>query len=162
VITADIAAVLRRHPGARRDSLIPILQEIQQTCGGLSREAIIETARHLGLPAGKVYGVATFYDQFRFRAPGKFHVQVCRGTGCHVNGSALLLESLAQAIGVKPGETARDGLFSLEVVTCLGACGHGPVLAVNGEFHAGVTSDSVRGILDSYRGKVAADGKDRG
>lgn len=159
---AEIDAVLRRHPGARRDSLIPILQEIQGTFGHLSRAAIIEISRHLGLSASKVYGVATFYNQFRFRAPGKFHVQICRGTACHVKGSARLLESLVKVIGARPGETTRDGLFSLEVVTCLGACGLAPVLAVNGEFHAGVTPDSVRGILDSYRGKVASDVKNRG
>ncbi|MBE3123955.1 MAG: NADH-quinone oxidoreductase subunit NuoE [Planctomycetes bacterium] len=150
--------VLRKHPHAQRDSLIPILQEIQEAHGFLSHESIVQIGRHLGLPASKIYGVATFYNQFRFRAPGQFHVQVCRGTACHVKGSARVLDAVTQGLGIKPGETARDGLFSLEVVACLGACGLAPVVAVNGEFYAGVSPDSVRAILDTYRGKAAADG----
>jgi NADH-quinone oxidoreductase subunit E len=160
VTTAEIDAILIKHPDARRDSLIPILQEIQATYGYLSREAILRLSRHLALPASKVYGVATFYNQFRFRAPGRHHVQVCRGTACHVKGSARLLEAACKTLGIKPGETSRDGLFSLEIVACLGACGLAPVLAVNGEFHAGVTGERVKEILDACRGeKVCADGK---
>jgi len=156
-VSTSTEAVLKRHPGAKRDSLIPILQEVQGVQGHLSREAIIEVGRHLGLPASKIYGVATFYNQFRFRAPGRFHVQVCRGTACHVKGSARVLDAVAQSLGVKPGETTRDGLFSLEVVACLGACGLAPVVAVNGEFHAGVNPDSVKAILETCRGKAAGD-----
>lgn len=157
--TADIDAILARHPAARRDSLIPILQEIQQAHGYLSREAILRTGRHLALPASKVYGVATFYNQFRFRAPGKYHVQVCRGTACHVKRSARLLEAAVRALGVGPGETTRDGLFSLEVVSCLGACGLAPVVAVGGEFHAGVAPGSVDDLLDAYRRKAGGRGQ---
>jgi len=162
VIAPDIDFILRRHAGAGRDALIPILQEVQEAHGYLSREAIICVSRHLGLPASKVCGVATFYNEFRFRAPGKFHVQVCRGTACHVKRSARLLDATATALGIKPGETSRDGLFSLEAVACVGACALAPVLAVNGEFHACVGPDSVRRILDFYRGKAARDGTDGG
>ncbi|MBM3957206.1 MAG: NAD(P)H-dependent oxidoreductase subunit E, partial [Gemmatimonadetes bacterium] len=81
----------------------------------------------------------------------------CRGTACHVKGSARVLDAVAQSLGVKPGETTRDGLFSLEVVACLGACGLAPVVAVNGEFHAGVNPDSVKAILETCRGKAAGD-----
>jgi NADH-quinone oxidoreductase subunit E len=157
VTTAEIELVLARHPGAKRDELIPILQEIQQAYGHLSREAVILIGRHLGLPASKIYGVATFYNQFRFRAPGKFHVQVCRGTACHVKGSVLVLEAAVKALGIHPGETTRDGLYSLEVVACLGACGLAPVVAVNGEFYAGVTPDGLMEILATYRdGRIPA------
>ena len=157
--SAEIEIVLKRHPGASRAQLIPILQEIQEAYGFLSREAILQISKHLNLPASKIYGVATFYNQFRFRAPGKYHVQVCRGTACHVKGSLRVLEATVKALGIKPGETSRDGLFSLEVVACLGACGLAPVVAVNGEFFAGVTTESLNEILDSYRGKVTADGQ---
>jgi NADH-quinone oxidoreductase subunit E len=106
---------------------------------------------HLGLPASKIYGVATFYNQFRFQAQGRNHIQVCRGTACHVKGSAAVLEALERELGVQAGETTRDGEFSLEVVACIGACGLAPVISVNGEFHAGVTPDGIEDILDSYR-----------
>jgi NADH-quinone oxidoreductase subunit E len=161
VTTATIDDILHKHPGAGRDSLIPILQEVQEAEGFLSREAILRIARELGLPASKVYGVATFYNQFRFHAPGRFHVQVCRGTACHVKGSAMVLEAASKSLGVKPGETTRDGLFSLEVVACLGACGLAPVVAVNGEFYAGITPEALSGILSDYRGKAEADGQTR-
>jgi NADH:ubiquinone oxidoreductase subunit E len=161
MIAADIENLLSKHAGARRDALIPILQEVQEVRGYLSQDAIVQISRHLSLPASKVYGVATFYNQFRFRAPGKFHVQVCRGTACHVKRSARMLDATANALGINPGETTRDGLFSLEVVACLGACGLAPLLAVNGEFHAGVGPDAVKAILVSYRGKAAGDGRNR-
>jgi NADH-quinone oxidoreductase subunit E len=151
MISADIETILRKHPAARRDSLIPILQEVQEAQGFLSREAVIRVSRHLGLPASKIYGVATFYNQFRFGAPGKFHVQLCRGTACHVKGSAALLDAVERMLGVSPGQTTRDGLFSLEVVACIGVCGLAPVICVNGEFFAAVTAQKAKEIIDSCR-----------
>ena len=150
-MNADIQSILVRYPDAKRDSLIPILQEVQGSTGFLSPEAVIEIGKHLDLPASKIYGVATFYNQFRFHAAGKYHVQVCRGTACHVKGSADLLAALERDLGVEAGKTTRDGLFSLEVVACIGACGLAPVGAVNGEFHAGVAPEGIKDILDSYR-----------
>ena len=150
--------VFRKYQGGKRDMLIPILQEIQEEQGYLCREAVVRVGRHLSLPVSKVYGVATFYNQFRFQQIGRYHVQCCRGTACHVKGSAAVLESIELALGVKAGQTGRDGLFSLEVVACMGACGLAPTINVNGEFYAGVTPDSVREILNSY-GKAGTDGK---
>ncbi len=102
--------------------------------------------------------MATFYNQFRFQPQGKFHVQVCRGTACHVKGSAAILDAVRRELKVEPGQTSRDGLFSLEVVACIGACGLAPVICINGEFHAGVTTQKVGKILDSYRRKAAQHG----
>ena len=160
-IDTDIEAILKKYPNARRDSLIPLLQEVQEAKGFLSREAVLRIGRHLGLSAAKIYGVATFYNQFRFQAPGKNHVQVCRGTACHVKGSANVLEAVKRALNIDPGQTSRDGEFSLEVVACMGACGLAPVICVNGEFHAGVSSESVKAILNSYRGKAVEHGQTR-
>lgn len=151
MMSDSIQKVLDRYGGAGRDKLIPILQEVQELEGFLSRESVVTIGRHLGLPASKIYGVATFYNQFRFEPKGRFHIQVCRGTACHVKGSAGVLQALVSELGVGPGSTTRDGLFSLEVVACIGACGLAPVIAVNGEFHARVTSDDVGDILDQYR-----------
>lgn len=151
----DIEPILKKYPNAKRDSLIPLLQEVQEKMGYLSREAVIRIGRHLGLPVSKIYGVATFYNQFRFQAIGKFHVQVCRGTACHVKGSAAVLEAVKRELNIIPGQTSRDGLFSLEVVACIGACGLAPVININGEFYAGMTPDSAKEILASYRRKAA-------
>jgi NADH-quinone oxidoreductase subunit E len=154
-LTSQIEAGLARWPKARRDSLIPILQEVQEACGFVPREAITLVARHLGLPSSKVYGVATFYNQFRFQAPGKHRVQVCRGTACHVKGSAAVLDAVTRNLKIQPGQTTKDALFSVEVVACIGACGLAPVIAVDGEFYAGVNAEAIPAILDRYRAPVA-------
>ncbi|MDR3108772.1 MAG: NADH-quinone oxidoreductase subunit NuoE [Planctomycetaceae bacterium] len=145
--------ILAEFAGAKRDSLIPILQEIQERQGFLSREAVVMVGDALKLPVSKIYGVATFYNQFRFTPQGKYHIQVCRGTACHVKGSAAVLDAIKRELKAEPGETTRDGLFSLEVVACIGACGLAPVINIGGEFHANVTSQKVPGILNQYRNK---------
>jgi NADH-quinone oxidoreductase subunit E len=145
--------IFDKYRDASRDSLIPLLQDIQEADGYLSRERISEVGDLLNLPASKIYGVATFYNQFRFQPRGKYHIQVCRGTACHVKGSAAVLEAIEKRLEIKAGETDRTGLFSLEVVACIGACGLAPVISVNGEFHAGVSPDDVKTILDQYSEK---------
>lgn len=149
-----VTRVLKRYPGAGRDKLIPILQEVQEEDGFLRREAVVMIGRHLGVPTSQIFGVATFYNQFRFEPVGRFHVQICRGTACHVKGSAKLLETLKREVGVEPGKTTRDGLFSIEVVACIGACGLAPVISINGEFHARVTPEEIPVLLDSCRKKA--------
>lgn len=151
----DIEPIVLKYPAGRRDALIPLLQEVQDTHGYLSREAVVRIGQHLRLPASKVYGVATFYNQFRFQPLGRFHVQVCRGTACHVKGSRQTLSAIERTLNIKPGQTTRDGQFSLEVVACLGACGLAPVMAVNGEFYAGATSDRVGRILKGFKKEAA-------
>ena len=147
----NVDQILEKHVGARRDRLIPILQEVQKAQGHLSREAMMKVGRHLNLPASKVFGVATFFNQFRFAPVGKFHIQVCRGTACHVKGSRAVVDAIRRTLKVEPGQSTRDALFSLEVVACLGACGLAPVVAINGEFHGGVTSDTVQKLIAKCR-----------
>lgn len=151
-----IDAILAPWKGARREALIPVLQQVQETCGYVPQEAIVRIGRQLELPASKVYGVATFYNQFRFQPPGRCQVLVCRGTACHVKGSAGVLETICRNLKIRPGQTTRDGLFSIDVVACIGACGLAPVIAGDGEFFAGVTPESVPAILDGFRAKEAA------
>jgi NADH-quinone oxidoreductase subunit E len=146
-----IAEILARHPNAKRDALIPILQDVQESRGFVSREAVEKIGRHLRLPMSKVYGVATFYNQFRFQKPGRYHIQVCRGTACHVKGSLRVLQALQQELKVEPGNTTGDGLFSLEVVACVGACGLAPTMSINGEVYAGLTPAKARKIIAGYR-----------
>ncbi len=149
-----VERILGNYPDARRDQLIPILQDVQNALGFLSRDAVVRIGRHLNLPSSKIFGVATFYNQFRFQPLGRFHIQVCRGTACHVKGSANVLKALERELDIQPGDTSRDGRFSLEVVACIGACGLAPVIAVNGEFIAKVTPEQVPGIVASYREKA--------
>jgi len=148
-----ITEILDTKGNAKRDSLIPILQEIQESEGFLSEVSVAEVGYKLGIPSSKIYGVATFYNQFRFEPKGKYHVQVCRGTACHVLGSATVLEQIENKLKVKAGQTTRDGLFSIEVVACIGACGLAPVISINGEFHAKVQEGSIGQILENYRNK---------
>ncbi|RKY58743.1 MAG: NADH-quinone oxidoreductase subunit NuoE [Candidatus Neomarinimicrobiota bacterium] len=158
-MTTQILSILKKYPDSSRDALIPILQEVQEAEGYLSRESIARIGEHLKLPTSKIYGVATFYNQFRFQPLGKYHIQVCRGTACHVKGSAKVLDALKRELKIDAGETTRDGLFSLEVVSCIGACGLAPVISINGEFFAGVEADKVKKILKKFRKKGASNGK---
>lgn len=146
-----IAEILDAKGDAKRDSLIPILQVIQESEGFLSEKSVAEVGSRLGIPTSKIYGVATFYNQFRFEPKGKYHIQVCRGTACHVLGSATVLEQLEKNLKVKAGQTTRDGMFSIEVVACIGACGLAPVVCINGEFHAKVTEQSLLHIIENYK-----------
>jgi NADH-quinone oxidoreductase E subunit len=140
--------ILKTFPDTSRENLIPILQAIQNEEDYLSVESVVKVGRYLNIPASKIYGVATFYNQFRFRPKGKYHIQVCRGTACHVLGSITVLEQLEKKLKIKQGQTTHDGKYSIEVVACIGACGLAPVICINGKFHAKVNSKSINEIID--------------
>lgn len=144
-LSAELTTASRRH------ELIPRLQCLQEEAGYLSREVLEQLAFELELPLSKIYGVATFYNQFRFQPKGRFPIAVCRGTACHVKGSAAVLQALRRELKIEPGETTRDGLFSLEVVACIGACGLAPVIAIGDEFHGGLKGEEVPALIRSYR-----------
>lgn len=153
---ALVDSILARRGACGREDLIPLLQEIQEAEGHLSRSALRRVAAHLKLPESKVYGVATFYNQFRFQPRGRIAIAVCRGTACHVKGSAAVLSALQRELRIEPGATTRDGLFSLDVVSCIGACGLAPVIAVGDDYHAGVTPAQVPGIVAGHRARLLA------
>jgi NADH-quinone oxidoreductase subunit E len=142
--------LFRRYPPSR-EHLIPILQEFQDRYGYLSRENIYAIADYLELPESKVYGVATFYNQFKLNPPGKYLIQICRGTACHVKGSLNLLDALKRELGIDAGMTTKDGLFSLETVACIGACSIAPVLTVNGKFHGRLDAKKVDKLVRTLR-----------
>ena len=150
-VPSKVEKVLESHSFAKRDKLIPILQEVQAADGYISKQAVLKVAAHLNIPASKVYGVATFYNQFRFKPVGRYHIMICRGTACHVKGSAGVLKMCEEVLGIKAGDTTRDGLFSIETVACIGACGLAPVISINGEFHAKITSDKLRKLVEDIR-----------
>ena len=143
--------ILSGHAFAKRDKIIPILQEIQAVEGYISQNAVVKVSKHLAMPASKIYGVATFYNQFRFKPRGKYHIMVCRGTACHVKGSLSALKLVEECLKIKAGDTTRDGLFSIEVVVCMGACGLAPVISINGECHAKVTPEKLKNLVEALR-----------
>jgi len=142
--------IMSRFPDSR-DYLIPILQELQERDGYLSKEGIYAVADYLGLPDSKIYGVATFYNQFKLIKPGIYKIQICRGTACHVKGSFNILETLQRELGIEAGQTTADGLFSLETVACLGACSIAPVITINGEFYGRLDNKKVVALIDDIR-----------
>jgi NADH:ubiquinone oxidoreductase subunit E len=145
----EIALLLDKYPRASRDNLVPILQEIQDITGYITEEAVIMVGKHLNLPASKIYSLASYYDQFRFQPLGKYHIQVCRGTACHVLGSSTVLEELEKKLKIKAGQTSRSGLYSLEVVSCLGACSLAPVIVVNSQYHTRLTIKALDELVHS-------------
>lgn len=119
----------------------------------MSEEAVGELERLMGVSANEIYGVATFYAQFRFRPPGQHTIQVCQGTACHVRGGYLILQELQRRLGIEAGQTTADGKFDLERVACLGCCALAPVVAVNGKVHAAVTTRKIPSILSQHGGE---------
>lgn len=124
---------------SERKNLIPILQKMQGETGYLSEEAISEIARFLRLSQNEVYGVASFYAQFRFERPGEHTIKICEGTACHVGGSARILEELERELGIHSGETTKDCKFTLERVACVGCCALAPVMVVDNTVHGKIT-----------------------
>lgn len=145
-----IGEVMAKYP-AQREHLISILQEVQAEYGYLSRDSIATISDYLKLPSSKIFGVATFYNQFRLNAPGRIQVAICRGTACHVKGSLNLLESCKQLLGIEVGQTDREGLFSLETVACLGCCSIAPAMMVNGRFFGRLDKKSLEGLIERFR-----------
>lgn len=149
--TARMDEILQRFPQIKRNALIPLLQAVQDEFGYISEEAISRIGAHLSLPTSKVYGLATFYNQFSFSPRGFYHIILCNGTACHMGGSGELLSEISKMLEINDGETTRDGLFSLEVQSCIGACGQSPVMAVNDTYYSGITVKEVREIIKQYK-----------
>ena len=143
--------------GAVPGALITILQRAQDALGYLPREAIEYIAEKTGIPTSKIYGVITFYTQFRLKPIGKFLLMLCMGTACHVNGAAEIQDAVSERLGIGDGGTTEDGLFTLNVVACLGCCSLAPVMMVRGpggeEVYGNLTRSSVVKIIDEIAGR---------
>ena len=133
--------------GGTEGSLITILQKAQEIYGYLPREAIEHIAGALKIKTAKVFGVATFYTQFRFEPIGKYLIMLCKGTACHVNGAKIIEDAVSDVLGISNGETTPDGLFTLSNVACLGCCSLSPVMMINGETYGTLTQDKVKEVL---------------
>jgi len=142
--------VLAPYQG-ERGAMIPALQAVQEKLGYISEDAVTLIARLLNVSPSEVFGVATFYAQFRFTPPGEHTVKVCLGTACHVRGGEEILDNVSREVGVKSGETSKDGKFSLERVACFGSCALAPVMVVDKDVYGRLTIQKAKGIIAQYR-----------
>ncbi len=143
----DLDIILKKYKSGKREELIPLLQEIQEYLGYLSEEAIVKVGSFLGLSTTKIYGLATFYDRFRFIPAGKIQIRICNGTSCFLNGSKSIVDKIRDETGILPGQITRDGNFSYEIVSCMGGCHSGPVINVNGEYHTHIKADQLPELI---------------
>lgn len=140
---------LWRYDGAPGE-LIPLLQSAQDHFGYIPRRAINYIAGVTGIPESEIYGVITFYSQFRLRPMGKYVIRACAGTACHVSGAKLIQETIEDTVGVPVGDTSEDGLFTFNTVACIGCCSLAPVITVNENTHGSLTPASTRKLLKKY------------
>ena len=144
-------SVLEKH-GCDKTMTIAILQDVQKEYTFLPKDALIYIAEKLGTSEASLYGVATFYENFSLNEKGKYIIKCCNGTACHVSKSDMVQEALYEATGMKPEDhMSADGLFTIERVACLGACGLAPVCTVNGAVHAQMNPDKVRRLIVELR-----------
>jgi NADH:ubiquinone oxidoreductase subunit E len=147
----DLNNILKKYKQGKREDLIPLLQEIQEESGYLSEESIVKVGSFLGLSTTKIYGLATFYDRFRFIPSGKIQIKICHGTSCFLNGSQTVINKIKEETGVIQGQTTRDGNFSYEVVSCMGGCHNGPLINVNGEYHTHVKAEQLPELIKKLK-----------
>jgi len=140
--------ILSSYQG-KEDELIPILQQVQQGFGYLPEPAMKRIAEFLNLPESTVFGVVTFYAQFKLVPSGHNIVRVCRGTACHVRGGARILREVEKQLGISPGETTPDLEYSLETVACFGACALAPIMVLNNKVHGRMTTQKMKSVLNA-------------
>jgi len=148
--TIKIEDVLARFPRGDNGVLINVLQEVQGAYGWISESNVYAISRYLNVPASKIYGVATFYAQFRLRPIGRHIVNICRGTACHVKGSERLLPVFEQEMHCKVGETTKDGKLTLRTVNCMGCCSLAPAVNIDTDFYGNVKSNEIKKMLRKY------------
>lgn len=147
----ELLSQIRSEFKGRPDELIPMLQKVQRFMGYLPESALLEIAHMTGLPTSRVFGVVTFYSQFRLYPVGKHIIRVCRGTACHVRRSGRILKDIESRLKVTPGETTKDRLFTLETVACFGSCALAPVVVVDDSVRGRINSSKALGILEEIR-----------
>lgn len=133
------------------ESLIAVLQDVQNAVGYISREAVEAITGITGIPSSRIMGVASFYAGFRLKPVGKYRIMVCMGTACHVNGAERIGDTVGRILGIEAGDVTDDGLFSWEAVACLGCCSISPAMMINETAYGNLTPDKVQSIIDGIR-----------
>ena len=150
----QITEIVNRYKN-EETPLMMILSDIQREFGYIPLEVQELVSSLTGIPVSEIYGVVTFYSFFSLTAKGKYVIGVCLGTACYVKGSQLVLDKFAELLNIKPGETSADGLFTLDVLRCVGACAIAPAVSINGKVYPMVEVKQVEGIINEYRTKEA-------
>ena len=153
---ATAAEIIAARGDLTREQMIPLLQEIQEAEGFVSREAMGRLAEALETPVSRVYGVATFYNQFRFAPLGEHVIELCRGTACHVKQSLALAQHLKRRLKLRDDGNSADGRFTVISVACLGACSIAPVIRLDGEFYGHLTVERLDALLDEVEAGAEA------
>lgn len=149
-MAGSIVSIIKKYSVGDKSNLISILQEVQKKEGHITTQAVSKIAGHLNLSKSQVFGVASFYSQFKFNPPGRNSIKICLGTACHVLGGDFLLNALNSEIGISPNETTEDGKFDLERVACLGCCALAPVIMVNDAIFSNMSVVKMKELLDQY------------
>lgn len=150
IMAASIGSIIRQYAPGDKGGLIPLLQEVQKKEGYITPKAVDEISDHLRISRSRIFGVASFYSQFKFNPPGRNSLKICLGTACHVQGGDFLLNALKSEIGISPNETTEDGKFDLERVACLGCCALAPVIMVNDFIFSNMSVVKMKELLDQY------------
>ncbi len=146
----QINAICDRYADAKTP-LIMILSDIQNEYGYVPLEVQEIVSARTGISVAEIYGVVTFYSFFSLNPNGKYVIGVCLGTACYVKGAQQIVDKFSEILDIKPGQTTKDGLFTLDALRCIGACAAAPAVTINGKIYARVTIDQVQGIIDEYK-----------
>ncbi len=143
-------SIFKKFPSGQCENLILILQEIQSVAGYISVEAVEKISSFLSVPTVKIYSVATFYDQFRFKPGGKYAIKICQGTSCHINNSSVLIEEIKLQLSLINGNKEEESFFYFQTLPCMGACDKGPIFAIEDEYYTNATPAMVKPALEKF------------
>ncbi|MGM0688229.1 MAG: NADH-quinone oxidoreductase subunit NuoE [Bacillota bacterium] len=146
---SEVDSIVEPYLG-KKEMVIPVLQKVQDHFGYLPRAAMEQVSQRMRIPLSRLYGIATFYAQFKMKPRGRYIIRVCKGTACHIQGSPKIAGRIEELLGIESGETTEDLRFTLEEVACIGACALAPVIMINDDPHGRLTLDKIEEILDSY------------
>jgi len=149
-MAGSIPLIIEKYKPRDKGNLIQILQEVQRAEGYIAEDAIDSISRHLWISRSEIFGVASFYSQFKFTPPGRHSIKMCLGTACHVQGGDFLLNALRAEIGISPNETTEDGRFDLERVACLGCCALAPVVMIDDVIYSNMSVIKLKEILAKH------------
>ncbi len=149
-MAGSIVSIINKYAPRDKSNLIAILQDVQKKKGYITPEAVDKISSHLWISRSRIFGVASFYSQFKFTPPGRNSIKICLGTACHVQGGDFLLSALKSEIGISPNETTEDRRFDLERVACLGCCALAPVIMVNDTIFSNMSVVKLMELTDQY------------
>lgn len=154
--SGEVKAIIESYPADERFALA-IMQDIQGKQQYISQESMEMIADYIGTPLSRLYAMATFYRALKLQPRGRYVIKACDGTACHIKGSSQALDCIKRVLGIRPGETTADGLFSLETVNCMGACAFAPVMSINDKTYAKLTDEKIARIVAQYKEGGEAD-----